>query len=266
MYPKVYHFVVLRSPPKWLHIVLDIHSILRQCVEKATKNRMSLVNDVKLGIHLPMVSTIIKPTAIFKCLRLFEFLNAISKFVTYIIIWSLMKRSIIEEIVNYSFLDLPPLFNILGHSSFQKIETSRGNYLNIIGGSKEINLNILSEALFIGSTCIDRDNTILIDDSPKKCVCNEIGKSLFLHIWTRQAFSDDFLLIDLALWSFQLHTNYNLEQHREYVNRNQIEIRLLAAYSKVLLHIANGMALSSRSIHAKYKILSVLDFVIPNIK
>jgi hypothetical protein len=51
----------------------------------------------------------------------------------------------------------------------------------VIGGSKEIFLKNLSEALFIGSTHLDGENTILIDDSPEKYVCNDSGNCLFLE-------------------------------------------------------------------------------------
>ena len=65
-------------------------------------------------------------------------------------------------------------------NSYRKIENSRGKYLKVIGGSKEIFLKKLSEVLFIGSTHLDKENTILIDDSLKKCVCNDSGNCLFL--------------------------------------------------------------------------------------
>jgi hypothetical protein len=40
----------------------------------------------------------------------------------------------------------------------------------------------------------------------------------------------------------------------------------LAANSKELLHIANGMALSSKNVHTNYEVLGIPDFVIPKIK
>ena len=50
----------------------------------------------------------------------------------------------------------------------------------MIGGSKEIFLKVFLKKVFIGSTCMDSQNTILIDDSHKKCVCNDSGNCLFL--------------------------------------------------------------------------------------
>jgi hypothetical protein len=52
----------------------------------------------------------------------------------------------------------------------------------------------------------------------------------------------------------------------DFVNRNQIGVRPLAANSEVLLYIANGIALSSRNVHTKYEILGVPGFVMPKIK
>jgi hypothetical protein len=40
----------------------------------------------------------------------------------------------------------------------------------------------------------------------------------------------------------------------------------LAADSKELLHIAKGMALSSKNVHAKFEVLGVPGFVIPQRK
>jgi hypothetical protein len=68
----------------------------------------------------------------------------------------------------------------------------------VIGGSKEIFLKVLLEKLFIGSTRMDSQNTILIDDSPEKCVCNDSKNCLFLETWNPLDASDNFLLHSLA--------------------------------------------------------------------
>jgi hypothetical protein len=49
---------------------------------------------------------------------------------------------------------------------------------------------------------------------------------------------------------------------RNFVNNNRIKVRPLVADSHMLLYIANGMALSSRNVYAKYKILGVPGFEI----
>jgi hypothetical protein len=155
---------------------------------------------------------------------------------------------------------------LTSQDSCRKIETSRGKYLIVIGGSKEIFLKNLFEALFVGSSLLDEENTILIDDSPEKCVCNDQGNCLFLKIWTPLDSTDDFLIRTLAPWLLRLHSNCSRRQLRDFVNSNRIGVPPLAADSKELLHLANGMTLSSRNVNAKYDVLGVPGFVIPKKK
>jgi hypothetical protein len=258
--------VVLTTKVKWLNIVLDINGILCHCMEKAGTSRMPFVYDERQGIHSSTVPMIVEPKADFTRLGLLEFLTEISKFAARIFIWSSMKRSTIDKIVDYLFRGLPLPFDILGQDSCQKIETSRGKYLTIIGGSKEIFLKNLSEALFVGSTFLDEENTILIDDNPEKCVCNDRGNCLFLKTWTLLDSTDDFLIFMLAPWLLRLHGNCSRGQLRNFVNSNRIGVPPLAADSKELLHITNGMALSSKNVHANYEVLGVPGFVIPKLK
>jgi hypothetical protein len=116
-----------------------------------------------------------------------------------------MKRSTVKEIVPYLFRGLPQPFEVLGQDSCKKIEIYRGKYLKVIGGSKEIFLKNLSEALFVGSTQLDEENTIIIDDSPEKCVCNDRGNCLFLETWSPLSVADDFLVRTLGPWLLRLH-------------------------------------------------------------
>jgi hypothetical protein len=150
-------------------------------MEKVETRGMLFVNDVKQGIHSPMVPTIVGLKAVFTCLGLHEFLTTISEFAARILIWSSMKRSTVEKIVQYLYRGLVLPFDILGQDSCRRIETSRGKYLTVIGGSKEVFLKVLSEKQFIGSTRMDSQNTILIDDSPEKCVYNDCENCLFLE-------------------------------------------------------------------------------------
>jgi hypothetical protein len=199
--PNEQSAVVLTDPkPKWLNIVLDINGILCHCMEKKATNRMPFVNSVQQGIHSSTVPTIVGPKAVFTRPGLHELLTAISKFAARVIIWSSMTRSTVEEIVHYLFRGLPQPFEVLGQDSCRKIEIYRGKYLKVIGGSKEIFLKSMSEALFIGGTQLDKENTIIIDDSPEKCVCNDRGNCLFLETWTPLGVADDFLVCTLGQW------------------------------------------------------------------
>jgi hypothetical protein len=205
--PKGVSLVVLTTLAKWLNIVLDINEILCHCMEKAGTNRMPFVYDVSHGIYLSTVPTVVGPKAVFTRPGLLEFLTEISKFAARIFIWSSMKRSTVDKIVDYLFRGLPLPFDILGQDNCRKIETSRGKYLTVIGGSKEIFLKNLSEALFVGSTLFDQENTIFIDDSHEKCVCNDQGNCLFFKTWTPLDSTDDFLIRTLAPWLLRLHSN-----------------------------------------------------------
>jgi hypothetical protein len=105
---------------------------------------------IQLGHQLSYsstVPTIVGPKVVFTRPGLLEFLTEISKFAARIFIWSSMKRSTVDKIVDYLFRGLPLPFDILRQDSCQKIETSRGKYTTVIGGSKEIFLKNLSEAL-----------------------------------------------------------------------------------------------------------------------
>jgi hypothetical protein len=168
--------------------------------------------------------TTIGPKAVFTRPSLLEFLTEISKFAACIFIWSSIKKSTVDKIVSYLFRGLPLPFYILGQDSCRKIETSRGKYLTIISGSKEIFLKNLSEALFVGSTLLDQENTILIDDSPEKCVCNYRRNYLFLKTWSPLDSTDDFFMSTLAPWLLQLHRNYSRGQLRDFVNSNWIGV------------------------------------------
>ena len=92
----------------------------------------------------------------------------------------------------------PLPFDILGHDNYRRIETLQDKYLVIIGRSKEILLKVFLEKLFIGNTCMDNQNTILIDDSPEKCICNDSGNCLFFETWNPLDASGNFFLCSLA--------------------------------------------------------------------
>jgi hypothetical protein len=115
--PKVVSSVVSTSPLKLLNIVLDINGILCYCMEKAATRGMLFVNDIKQGIHSPTVPTIVGPKAVFMRPGLYEFFTTISEFATRVLIWSSMKRSTVEKIVQYLFRSLPLPFDILEQDS-----------------------------------------------------------------------------------------------------------------------------------------------------
>jgi hypothetical protein len=197
--PNEQSAVVSTDPkPKWLNIVLNINDILCHCMEKKATNRMPFVNSVQQRVYSSTVPTIIGPKAVFTRPGLHEFLTTISKFSARVIIWSSMKRCTIEEIFHHLFRGLPQSFEVLGQDCCKKIEIYRGKYLKVISGSKEIFLKNLSEALFVGSTQLDEENMIIIDDSLETCVCNDRGNCLFLETWSPLGIADDFFVRTLG--------------------------------------------------------------------
>jgi hypothetical protein len=84
--PKGVSLVVLRSPPKWVNIVLDINCISFHCMEKAATSKMPFVNDVREGIHSSTISTILEPKVVFTHLGLLGISTVISKFATRVFI------------------------------------------------------------------------------------------------------------------------------------------------------------------------------------
>jgi hypothetical protein len=53
---------------------------------------------------------------------------------------------------------------------------------------------------------MESQNTILIDDSPEKCVCNNSGNCLFLETWNPLDTSDDFLSFVVLLLGYSICT------------------------------------------------------------
>ena len=104
------------------------------------------------------------------------------------------------------------------------------------------------------------DNTILIDDSPKKSVCNESGNTIFLESWSWNELESNYLLDTLAPWLSRLNTQSMPGFLREYVDQNRVGCPPLAADDLLLLHMMRGMALSAKNVEIHYNVVGVPDF------
>jgi hypothetical protein len=89
-----------------------------------------------------------------------------------------MKRSSVKEIFHYLFRGLPQPFEVLGQDNCRKIEIYQGKYLKVIGGSKEIFLKNLSEALFIEVSNSTKEIRYLSMTIPKS-VCAMIEGTVY---------------------------------------------------------------------------------------
>ena len=123
-------------------------------------------------------------------------------------------------------------------------------------------MKILQQQLFgttAASSPFNNENTILINDSPEKSVCNESRNATFLESWSRHHVENDFLLGTLALWLSRLNNYCLLGELRKYVDQNRIGSSPLAPDDLLLLHMMRGMALSAKSVGVHYNVLGVPD-------
>ena len=107
-----------------------------------------------------------------------------------------MKRSTIELIAHFFFHDLPSPYVILGQNECTNIEIGDGQFIFSFNENKLIFLKIMPQQLFRSSPTFlpfINDNTILIDDSPKKSVCNESGNAIFLESWSQNELESNYL-------------------------------------------------------------------------
>jgi hypothetical protein len=156
-------------------------------VEKSTAKKQLRQYDRNLNLFSSTVPMIVGPKGVYTPPGLAQFLVRIREITAHIIIWNFMKRSTVEDVVKYLFNGLPQPFEILGQESYGKIEISQGQYLKGLTGAKEIFLKTLLDSIFSSgsdTTLFGSNNTILIDDSPEKSVCNETGNEIFVKSWT----------------------------------------------------------------------------------
>ena len=250
-------------PSKWLNIVLDLNGVLCQCVERssARQHRRTLREDQH--VYSSWIPTLVGPKGVYCRPRDCEFLRLISGFAARVVVWSSMKRSTVELITCFLFFDLSSPFAILGQNECTNIEIGDGQFVFSFNENKLIIPKIMLQELFKGSGALSlftNDNTILIDDSPEKSVCNESGNAIFLESWSQNEPESNYLLDTLAPWLTRLNTQCMPRFLWEYVDRNRIGYSSLAADDPLLLHMMRGMALSAKNVRVHYNVVGVPDF------
>ena len=121
-------------------------------------------------------------------------------------------------------------------------------------------LKDLNDILFhnpSGDTSFTPDNTILIDDSPNKSVCNENGNAIFPVSWSRTSRRDDGLLGEILPWLRRLHSQCQTGQLRQYVNDNRIGINPLNADDYDMRRIVEEMTESAHVMGFKYELRGI---------
>ena len=174
-----------------------------------------------------------------------------------------MKKSTVELIARFFFHNLPSPYAILGQNECTNIEIGDDQFVFNFNENKLIFLKIMPQQLFRGFTTFSpfiNDNTILIDDSPKKSVCNESGNAIFLQSWSQNELESNYLLDTLVPWLTRLNTHCMPEFLWKYVDQNRIGCPPLAADDPLLLHMMRGMVLSAKNVGVHYNVVGVLDF------
>ena len=168
------------------------HSALNSVVDKFKSYK---VEDNVLCHRNP---TIIGPKAVFARQNVGEFLHQVSEIAEKVIVWTTMLKHNAEPIAGHLFKGCRVPYDVLGQEQCTKIEIGRGKFFHL--GPKVHCMKVLSEALFShngGGSTFDVTNTILIDDSPDKSVCNENGNAIFLETWSHTKRRDNVLIDDL---------------------------------------------------------------------
>ena len=132
------------------------------------------------------IPTLVGPKGVYCWPRVCEFLHFISNFAVHIVIWSSMKRATVEQVACYLFHGLSPSFAILGQNQCTNIEIGDGQFVLNLNENKFIFLKIMLQQLIsvvVVSWPFSNNNTILIDDSLEKSVCNKSGNAIFLSLW-----------------------------------------------------------------------------------
>ena len=252
-----------RPPSKWLNFILDLNGVLCQCVERSSASRHGRTFREDQHVYSSRIPSLVGPKGVYCHPHVREFLRFISGSTARVVVWSSMKRSTFELIARFLFHDLPSPFAILGQNECTNIEIGDGQFVFSFNENKLIFLKIIPQQLFRSSATFSsftNDNTILIDDSPEKSVCNESGNAILLESWSRNEPKSNYLLDTLAPWLTRMNTQCMLGFLWEYVDQNRIGCPSLAADDPLLLHMMRGMALSAKNVGVHYNVVGIPDF------
>ena len=221
-----------RPSSKWLNIILDLNGVLCQCVERSSASRHRRTFHEDQHVYSLQIPTLVGPKGVYCRPRVREFLHFISGFAARVVVWSSMKRSTVELIARFLFHDLPSPYAILDQNKCTNIEIGDGQFVFSFNENKLIFLKIMPHQLFRGSPTFlpfTNDNTILIDNSLEKSVCNESGNVIFLESWSWNEPKSNYLLDTLALWLSRLNTQCMPGFLQEYVDQKLDRMSLVSS-------------------------------------
>ena len=115
-------------------------------------------------------------------------------------------------------------------------------------------MKVLSKQLFHESSPFTKENTLLIDDSREKSVCNESGNAIFLKPWMHEDQNDNVLLGRLLPWLESLHNGCPTGQLQQYVNANRIGLGPPTRNDDLVQQMMAVMREAARERGARYEI------------
>jgi len=98
------------------------------------------------------------------------------------------------------------------------------------------------------------DNTLLIDDSPEKGICNERRNNVIVPMWTHMKQKDDYLMEELLPWLKHLISDYQPGRLREYVEANCIGLHSLVPSDYDHTQIVGAMRDSARDMGVRFEL------------
>ena len=110
---------------------------------------------------------------------------------------------------------------------------------------------------FVESWPFCDDNTIQINDSPQKSMCNNSGNAIYLDPWSRHQPNNNYSLDNLVSWLNFINLYYMPCQFKKYVDGNQKDCPLLVADDSLLLHMMPRIALFAKNVKVYYNVIKV---------
>ena len=245
--------IVPRQRRKWLNIVLDVNGVLGQCIPKFELGRVRRVHEMRDNIFSHETPTIVGRKAVYARQNLREFLRQLSNIALRIVVWTSMVRSNADLVASYLFMGNSKPYRILAQDQCKMIVFPPRRLSR--PGQTAIFMKVLSEQLFHESSPFTKENTLLIDDSREKSICNERGNAIFLKPWTHEDENDNVLLGRLLPWLESLHNGCPAGQLWQYVNANRIGLGLPTRDDYLVQEMMAVMREASRERGARYEIL-----------
>lgn len=232
--------------PKSLFLVFDLNGIL--CKTENWRNFPNLKSHER-GTYSDIVPVRVENKAVFCRTNVREFIERVSDF-AYVIIWSSMMGFNVEAVAAFLFEDLPSPIFLWNQDHCETLrDPTRKTFTDVCGRATPQRLKNLSRLWFIRENISDFCppgvypsplNTLLIDDTPAKCIRNPINNCLFLPTW-EGAHCTDFDLLAVVLPFLRDLANSQCPVP-EYMSKNRIGLEGMdqnSAVYKDLMKLAN---------------------------